>query len=62
MGPAEPEVTVNPYFKPNNEPNVEAQPNQQTVSTPQLISNPYFVKKLDRADSKRLASSDAELR
>lgn len=55
---AEPELTVNPYFKPKNPPGNEDQPSdQQTVFKPQLIVNPYYVKKLTPEQSKKLAEA-----
>lgn len=56
---AEPELTINPYFKPNqSELDEEAPSNQQTVAKPQFIKNPYYVKELTPEQSKRLAGTD----
>ena len=53
---AEPEVTINPYYKPASPDVNEAEPKkQETVAMPQFIENPYFVKQLTPEQSKKLA-------
>lgn len=55
---AEPEVTINPYFKPSKPDANDAAPSgEKTVAKPQVIENPYFVKRLKPEQSKRLADT-----
>jgi hypothetical protein len=55
---AEPEVTINPFYKPASPDVNEAEPKkQQTVALPQFIENPYFVKQLTPEQSKKLAGT-----